>query len=183
MLYGEVEDPTGRIEVVVFPKVYSQYQNSFNVGQILVMDGRLDLRNNGLQFSINVLKTVSLDSMIANAKELGLYNEKEKISRKHKVLDAEAKQEKDPMEAGDLLYVSPDVETDEWKENPYLIEIKQADKVNLSKLKQLLLSYPGERKVELLIYGDNNLPTRIKLPMGINLKDNLENDIKALITI
>ncbi|HLG26050.1 MAG TPA: DNA polymerase III subunit alpha, partial [Candidatus Gracilibacteria bacterium] len=48
MLYGELEDPTGRIEIVVFPKTYSQYQQYFQEDVILIMEGRLDLRSGSL---------------------------------------------------------------------------------------------------------------------------------------
>src|SRR4029079_3937078 len=51
MLYGELEDPTGRIEIVVFPKVYHQYQNIFVEGNVVILEGRLDLRSQALQFS------------------------------------------------------------------------------------------------------------------------------------
>lgn len=182
MLYGEVEDPTGRIEMVVFPKTYSQFHDLFKEGQILVMEGRLDLRNNGLQFSVNSAKALSLDSMIANAKEAGLYNDKEKITRKHIVIEAEKEVREDPMDESDQLYSAPPPPpADEWKENPYIIEIKDNTDANkLAILKTLLLANQGDRKVELHI-GSGDNAKKIKLPFGISLTESLETELKNLI--
>ena len=182
MMYGELEDPTGRIEMVVFPKVYNQYQECFKEGLILVMDGRLDLRGNGLQFSVNSAKTVSLDSMITNAKEAGLYNEKEKISRKHIVIEVDKKVQTDPMDESDQLYVAPEPDAEAWKDNAYQIDIKAGTNLEaLNALKNLLLSAQGERKVELNIYDISGNFKKIKLPFGINLSNDLEAQIKSLI--
>jgi DNA polymerase III alpha subunit len=182
MMYGELEDPTGRIEMVVFPKIFNQYQEYFKEGLILVMDGRLDMRGNGLQFSVNSAKTVSLDSMITNAKEAGLYNEKEKISRKHIVFEVEKKEMVDPMDESDQLYVAPDSYTEAWKENSYQIEIKAGTNPNkLNELKNLLLSAQGERKVDLNIYDNSGNFTKLKLPFGINLSNDLEDQIHSLL--
>ena len=78
MLYGELEDPTGRIEFVVFPKVFAQFQHLFEEDNIIIMEGRLDHRRDTLQFSCQSAKSVSLESMVQNAREAGIYDEKEK---------------------------------------------------------------------------------------------------------
>jgi len=177
MLYGELEDPTGRIEVVVFPKVYAQYQAHFVDGNILVMEGRLDQRSGNLQFSVNNAKAVSLDSMINNAKEANLYDEKEKIVRKIKVLEVEVPQA-DPTEEDVLPLVSA-ADAGEWNENPFCIKVPAEVKEDvLRNLKMLLLRNPGDRKVEI------NMGSRtIKLPFGITLSEDLENGLKELIPV
>ncbi len=184
MMYGELEDPTGRIEIVVFPKTYNIYQAYFKEGNILIMEGRLDMRGGAIQFSCNTAKSVSLDSMINNAKAAGMYNDKEKISRKHMVIDMGVNKGKneDPMDESDQLYVAPDSIDESWKDNPYVIEINEnTDNQKLALLKNILLSNSGERKVELLIKGVGT-EKRIKLPFGINVTDNLESEIKSLIS-
>jgi DNA polymerase III subunit alpha len=175
MIYGELEDPTGRIEIVVFPKVYAQYGECFKEGQIIIMEGRLDLRGNGLQFSCNSAKTVSLDSMINNAKELGLFDEKEKMKRKIKVFDtSDDVKAVDPME--EKLPYAPEPVA-EWKENPYIIEVATGTATDkLARLKALLLEHPGERQLELRI-GQK----QIRLPFGISVTDELESAIKELL--
>lgn len=181
MMYGEIEDPTGRIEIVVFPKTFAQYQPYFIEGQILITEGRLDNRGGNLQLSCNNAKSISLDSMIENAKEAGLFDEKEKMIRKMKVLEVAPVRTFDPME--DPLAPPPAsamLNTD-WKENSY--EIKVPATVNMEILKQLktiLLSYPGERKVELLLTGGAT-EKRISLPMPVKVSPELEQEIATLL--
>lgn len=181
MLYAELEDPTGRIEVVVFPKVYNQFQALFKEGQILIMEGRLDLRANGLQFACNTVKALSLDSMIAKAKEAGLYDEKEKMSRRQKVFEKTAEVKAfDPMEE---LYIAPALETrvEDWQENPYVITIPgNADLKKLNELKAVLQAKPGERKVEIRVKNGAGIK-RIRVPFGVEVNDEMETAIRSLL--
>jgi DNA polymerase-3 subunit alpha len=175
MLYCELEDPTGRIEVIVFPKVYTQFAPLFKEGQILVMEGRLDLRTNNLQFSCNNVKSVSLESMVNNAKEAGLFDAKEKMKRKVKVFDSMVEgKEIDPMDEMPLL---PPQNSGDWKENPYVIEVSAKTPMEkLEMLRSLLIQHPGERQMELHL-GNKE----IKLPLGVNLTSDLENEIRELL--
>ncbi len=180
MLYGELEDPTGRIEIVVFPKTYTLYQHLLQEGQILVIEGRLDNRSNGLQLSANNIKTISLESMIQNAKELNLYDEKEKMERKQKILEIDKKTvEFDPMEE---VYVAPAETVDEsWKEDPYVIEIPAGTNVErMNQLKSVLLAHPGERKVELVL-GTGAGARRIKAPFGITVTEEMQREVTEVL--
>jgi len=176
MLYGELEDPTGRIEIVVFPKVYAQYQHYFIEGQIIIMEGRLDLRSGNLQFSCNTAKAISLDSMIANAKEAKLFDQNEKMVRKVKVFDdIEEEKTTDPL---DELRQAPSVSLEQdWKENPYIIDVP-ADVVvdRLNRLKELLKAHPGERRIELQLGLK-----RIKVPFGVTINDDVKQLIREVI--
>lgn len=191
MLYCELEDPTGRIEVIVFPKVYSQYASFFVEGQILVMEGRLDIRSGNLQFSCNNAKSVSLESMIKNAKDANLYDEKEKMSRKVKVFDPieETKTDENMEEA--VSYFEPENESvtgggeetgggakdDGGAEKSYIIEVAPNTPMEkLTSLKELLLKNPGERRVEILLGGK-----QIRLPFGITVTPDMEAKIKDLV--
>jgi len=171
MLYGEIEDPTGRIEIVAFPKVYALFQSSFVEGNILIMEGRLDLRVGNLQFSVNNVQSVSLDSMILNAKTAGLYDEKEKVVRHARVLEdvAGVDDQLDEEELGEAALCG-----DQWNENPYRINVPaDATEETLRKLKLLLLQNPGERQIELMI-GSRT----IKLPFCVKVGAELEQSIK-----
>lgn len=175
MLYGEIEDPTGRIEIVVFPKVYSQYQQFFKEGQILIIEGRLDQRSGALQLSCNMAKTLSLDSMITNAKAAGLYDLNEKVVRKQKVLEVEAA-EADPLEEAEPITNVEEL-NEQWKENPYVIKINDGvDLERLNRLKTFLIQHQGQRAVELHLKGK-----KIRLPFGIQLDAAMESEIAGLI--
>lgn len=179
MLYGELEDPTGRIEIVVFPKVYHQYQNIFQEGQVVILEGRLDLRSQALQFSCNAGKAVSLESMIKNAQEAGVYDAKEKMNRKPKTIDFPTAEEYGvPEPAGE----PPPAEiSEEWKENPYIIALPANINIeNLNKLKQLLLEHQGERKVEIHLQNQRETK-RIKVPFGVHVTPELEQLVTQVV--
>ncbi len=45
MAFVTVEDVTGSVEIIVFPKVYDRYANMLSVGSVTVIKGRLSLRD------------------------------------------------------------------------------------------------------------------------------------------
>jgi DNA polymerase-3 subunit alpha len=167
MAYGELEDPTGRIELVIFPKIYNQYQHLFDEGNILVMEGRLDYRNDRIQFSCNSAKSVSLEKMIQKAKEDGLYNHKEKIIRKQKTFEEMTEGQKKKSGGS--------------KSDPYVIDLPESiDSKKLEMLKGLLTESKGKTKVELHIKGKKGVK-RIKVPFTVDITDDLETEINELI--
>lgn len=73
-----IEDPTGKIEVTLFPRVMNEV--GALLGQpdsVLVIGGTLDLRAGVLQMRAEALKRASLSTMIANAKKEGFFDEEE----------------------------------------------------------------------------------------------------------
>jgi len=185
MLYGELEDPTGRIEFVVFPRTYQQFHHLFEEDKIVIMEGRLDHRRDTLQFSCNSVKAVSLESMIANAKASGTFNEKENIMRKQKSIEVEKKKEKiaesdipsPPLDSAQ----QDEKKSQEWKDNPYVITVPEGiDTEKLKDLKHLLLENQGERQVEIHLGADREMK-RIKIPFGIHVTDDLEQNMKKIL--
>lgn len=180
MIYGELEDPTGRIEFVVFPKTYQLYGEMIKEDQLLIMEGRLDLRRDSLQFSVNSAKTVSLDSMIRNAQELNMYDPKEKMIRKQKTFAPEpvAAVTEDPLHEP---LPPPETEghaTEAWQEDPYVIQIPAGfDLKKMEDIKQILMRHSGERKVEIHL-GQKKLKTAF----GITLSAELQDEIKSVIS-
>ena len=177
MMYGEMEDPTGRIEFVVFPRTFVQYQQFLTDDNIVIMDGKLDMRRDQIQFAVNSVKSVSLDSMIENAKEAGVFDEKENVLRKQKSLTTDKK----PVVIEEPKKSLPQPESDDWKEDPFIIELPEsATTETLQRLKSLLLENQGERKVEIHL-PKNGQMQRIKIPFGIALTSELERQIKAIL--
>ncbi len=183
MIYGELEDPSGRIEIVIFPKVYQQFQSIIEEGQLYVMEGKLERRRDTLQFSVSSLKAVSLESMIKNAREEGLYDEKEKMSRKQKVFEAETVS--DPLEEGFTGFVPSQADSgfqESWQENPYVIEMPDGlDLKKMEDLKKILLRYPGTRGVEIHLRSGKDLK-RIKVPFEIEVGAELQKNIEEIIS-
>ncbi len=73
-----VEDPTGKIEVMLFPRTFAQYKDILDkADSILVMAGTLDMRMGAPQLKLEAMKRASLETMVKNAKEAGMFNEEE----------------------------------------------------------------------------------------------------------
>ena len=178
MAYAGLEDPTGRIEIAIFPKVFSKYQTILKDDSLFIMEGRLDLRRDVFQFSVNSVTPVSLDSMIRNAQAEGLFDPKEKIVRKQKVLEAQVQH--DPLDE----YFGPPpppAMTDDWRENPFVIEIPaQIDMKIMEEIRTLLTLNPGERRVELHLRVGSETK-KMKLPFGITVTDDLQAQLRSML--
>ncbi len=53
MAFGTLEDETGKVDFVVFPKVYNQYQNKLIVDQAVLFKAKIDLREGEVQLLVN----------------------------------------------------------------------------------------------------------------------------------
>jgi len=179
MAYAMLEDPTGRVDVAIFPKVYSKYQQILKDDSLFMMEGRLDLRRDVFQYSVNSITAVSLDSMIKNAQAEGLYDEKEKIVRKQKVLETTT--HVDPLEEEFGPMPPPPPVNADWQENPFVIEISSNVEMNvMENIKQLLNENPGERRVELHMRTGSSTK-KMKLPNGITVTEDLQAKLRALV--
>ena len=74
-----IEDPTGKLDVIVFPKAYQKYGHVFKEDEVIVMGGKLDNKRGQVQFICDDAKAVSLENMIKKAKEDGVYDPKDKV--------------------------------------------------------------------------------------------------------
>lgn len=73
-----IEDPTGKMEVMMFPRVYNQYKDLVEKSDsILVIAGTLDMRMGQPQLKAEAMKRASIEMMVVRAKESGMFNEDE----------------------------------------------------------------------------------------------------------
>lgn len=73
-----LEDPTGKIEVTLFPRIYSDALRFLGQGDtIVVTAGTLEVRGGQLQLRADAIKRASLTTMISRAKEEGFFDERE----------------------------------------------------------------------------------------------------------
>ncbi len=73
-----LEDPTGKIEVTVFPRTFAEIAEYVqDPDAVLVIGGTLDERGGQLQVRADAVKRASLQTMIEKAKAEGLYDEEE----------------------------------------------------------------------------------------------------------
>ena len=73
-----VEDPTGRMEAMMFPRVYNQFKDLLEKpDSVLVIAGTLDMRMGQPQLKAEAMKRASLQTMVERAKESGMFNQEE----------------------------------------------------------------------------------------------------------
>lgn len=157
MAYGLLEDLTGRIEVVIFPKPFQQFGAIVKEGQVVLFEGRLDRRRDSLQFSAQSAQEVSLDSMVKKAKESHVFDEQEKYVRT--IPSSTPKEE----EADDGA--------------PFVITLSEKmDAESLKYLKTLLAANRGTRTVVLSIkHGETT--KSITVPFGVEMSTELRQRI------
>ncbi len=73
-----LEDPTGKMEVTLFPRTFAEFGNLLNQPDtVLVIGGVLDMRGGLLQMRADNMKKASLQMMIDRAKKEGFFDEEE----------------------------------------------------------------------------------------------------------
>lgn len=179
MMMATLEDPTGRINVIVFPKVYHQYADAFREDQIVILEGKLDFRRGEYQFICEAAKIISLEKMIESAKADGFFDEKEKLllTPKKSVghIEKNDKNDEDPGAS------PPEIAIEESAE-AYVIELQEHISPEvLTQLKQILTGRKGSTLVEILIHEKNRIK-RIRVPFGVHVDEDLKNSIREILT-
>lgn len=175
----QLEDPSGKGEVVAFPKVYPKLAGELIEGRILIVSGKLEKRMGEMQVVVEKAEGMTLEKLQEIAKKDGLWTEGEKITR-HSRQDVE---NQDLAEAGEVLEVEDgDVKSfseDSLFTNPNAHQIlinREVDKSFFSDLKVLLEKHPGTDEIEIVI-GDKVMP----VPIKVEWKTALQNEVNELI--
>lgn len=156
----EVEDLTGKIPVVIFPRVYKEMRDADFIGDdayFLMAKGKVDRRNGELQLIAKSITKSSVQSMRENAIEQGVFNPKES-----QFVDMMEEQEDEPAESAPV----PEVE----KVDPGTLLYTLKDSVtvpDLKTIKEILLQHPGEIPVVLNILVEGQ---RKNINTGLSVK-------------
>ena len=195
-----LEDPTGKIEVTLFPRTYAE--TSAFLGEnsaLLVVGGTLDVRNNQLQVRAEAVKRLHLPTFIEHAKESGLFNEEE--AKHGTVPHRRAESRTEHMEliddegnivAGETVTLKEQGRKDAlgplgtWilqgmsLDNPISLHTiplpTHAPKQLLLDLKDTIALFPGKERVQLKI-GEQCIP----LPLTISMSPILERRLADLL--
>ncbi|MBI4975790.1 DNA polymerase III subunit alpha, partial [Candidatus Peregrinibacteria bacterium] len=180
-----IEDSTGKINAIIFPKTLSGYGQFLSEDGILEISGALDFRQGQYQISCDCIKVLSLEAMIKNAKSSKVFDADDKSGLGVRFLDdilsdKEIKNEVDSAKIEDFSLDDVKPAKIPIENKIYLIKIEnQADKDMLGNLKNLLFDHKGDTPVEILL---NVAKKRIKLPFGINLTPDLQKRVESLLT-
>lgn len=137
MIFARLEDESGFIEGVVFPKILENNKEDWNIGNLILIEGRLDNKSGGLKILVDNICPLE-KSLTTNS----FSSQTEKT----------------------LIVTLP----------------READKSLLDKIKNLILTHPGEQKVQIRLPQNNhykiiNIKNRVKLsPL---LKNNLYREL------
>lgn len=113
-----IEDPTGKMEVTLFPRLYAEAAPVLEQPDtVLKVEGVVDFRMGQLQMRVDKMSRSSLSAMVKNAKEGNLFDEEEArrgISVSRRMLDeeeaVEALDEEGNVIAGEVLKVGDTLE-------------------------------------------------------------------------
>jgi len=175
MLYLQIEDPTGTMELIVFPKLFKMLTTPLQEDMLVIASGRLDKRNGLYQLSCNELKTMDLAFIIQKAKDEKFYDPTLRVKHLQvtKSLDNEEWEDApltvEPMTgSSEPLFVEKEVSQD------YVIEVPNSYyKEDLIKVRDILQHQEtGDQDVYLLIQG-KKIKTNIKVKVNEGLKEKI----------
>lgn len=189
-----MEDPTGKIEVTLFPRTFNDAQKY--LGQpdtVLVIRGTLDMRAGQLQLRADALKRASLSTMVERAKEEGFFDEEEaKTGLAVRRIEDEATEEtvdlvddEGNVIAGEIVKVSERNENDGGESSDssttqihiHTITLPpRAPRQLLLDLKNVFQTFPGRERVQLKI-GEQ----LVSIPLTITMSTILEKKVEELI--
>ncbi len=166
MITFTIEDSTCKLNGVMFSKAYAKYGNSLIDDQIVILVGKFDYRRGQYQIICDTSKTLSLETIIENAKKERLFDSKETFDLSVPFLDHFLKEPKVK-------------ESNQLNNDTYLIEVpSNVNKDLMNSLKDLLLRNKGETPVEISL---KTAGKKIKLPFRINLTEKLKESIKEVL--
>ncbi len=161
MAYVQVEDLTGGIEMIVYPKVFAQYGTILNEGAVLEIFAYLNSENDDAP----KLSAARIQKVSENAKK-GIYNEKSKPT----YADHSAAQNRSA--AADIR-VSP---------GAYRLYIKLPSEKSkeCTYAKKLLAVFDGRSPVS-LYYADERRYEHLPLSSGTDINDVMINEMKRVL--
>lgn len=196
MMQFLLEDPTGRINAVVFPKSYAMFAEKLKQDHIVIVTGRLDLRRNEYNLTVDAVSSMSLESMIAKAKELGLYKPEEKVRRQMIVIAPdEVKKEKPSVEEGEMSpedhgseeapvhsrevsgISGPTVTID--GDTLIVSILKDTPASIMAAIKGILNKHTGVHPTEIHLRDGQDV-RKIRLPVGVSFEGQVKEELEAL---
>lgn len=196
-----LEDPSGKIEVTLFPRTYAEVSPFLGEESVLlVIGGTLDFRNGQHNIRVEAVKRLHLPTFIGHAKESGLFDEEEAQSgfvphhpTEQDAGDTELVDEEGNVIAGETVRFREQQKHDGglgplglWivqgmpSDCPISLHTiplpARAPKQLLLDLKNAIALFPGSERVQLQI-GNQRIP----LPLTVSMSPILEKRIADIL--
>ncbi len=156
-----LEDLDGRVEVMVWPKVYASTRDLWNEGNILVVEGKVRLREDRVQLNCDYV-------------------------RHYQPTPAEGEEPVSPhLSQAPIVIEETTVDTAPAETRRLLISVRQTtdadnDAAYLHRLIDILKEFPGQDEVSLCISNEEKV-TNLKLPNASNYCPELHQRLVELV--
>ena len=154
MLFVKLEDKTGSVELLVFPKVLEEFGEVFQLDEVIGVKGKLSFQERGQ-------KTIEPKIM---------------VNRARRAKDIKV----NPPVSGSKNNSNVDSDLPKKEKNNLYLKIADYSKTLIESLKGLLLKNQGEMPV-FLILKDKGVEKELRLREGVSLNDLLLSDLKSLL--
>jgi DNA polymerase-3 subunit alpha len=167
----EIEDLSGKISVVIFPRSYKEIKDAEYIGDdayFLMVKGKVDRRNGELQFIARQVTKSSIQSMRENAIEQGIFHPEES---QFASLSATASDQL--MEADEEAPVADNILSYELKESVTVEDLRT--------IKELLEKHPGDKHVilNLMVEGQRkNIETGVSVEENESLQKSMKDFVQ-----
>lgn len=174
-----IEDPSGKVAAIMFPRVMSQYGQELIEDKVVGINGKLDNSRGQCQVVCDTAKLLSLDVMIQNAKKSGYFDEDDKSDISIRLLDDILGDELPKVENHTAVEDFDLSDSSSMATESFVIDVPADVNADVMKsLKNLLMEHKGKTSVELFL---RSAEKRIKLPFGVNLSKELKSEIDSLL--
>ncbi|EKD92865.1 MAG: hypothetical protein ACD_28C00317G0025 [uncultured bacterium] len=193
MAYITLEDPSHRIEMILFPNVFLNYRALLVQDTMVVAEGKLEFRQGRFQLICQSVQAVSLETMIARAKEANLYHPNERLRLHMRATPSEEENLTEEIVSEKVLspppvslsspepFIENSVEIFS-EQSPFVIRLGESEPSvhQLEKIKNFLLHHRGDSPAEIHLLHEGNFK-RIKIPFGIQVTHEFKLQLKELI--
>lgn len=169
MAFVKLEDETGSLEVIVFPKVFTESKHVFREDQIVTVKGKVDNKEGTIKILVDEGKLLSESEPISKSELDTSGFLKSSLERRngHSLLGKELTRQKDNNREALTEVFNINLSANFAREK-------------LVQLYEILHTYPGETTVQLLISNADE-DRKIKLPMRVKKCQELQKDIQKIL--
>lgn len=172
MAFVKIEDKTGEMEIIVFPKLYEELGEKLAQDVVVKVKGKLNAKDREGNMT-EELKIIADEITLLTSEELANYQSTGKDMKLPKSAAAKA-QQKQPV-----VYQYEPKPANEAKQRLY-VHVKDPDNHDaLLKLKQTFNDYPGAYEVVLVLGAEKK--SAMRLPFTIQPDEALQNTIATLL--
>jgi len=176
-----IEDPSGKVNSIMFPRVFAQYGQSLTEDSVIIITGKLDDRRGQYQVACDSVRAVSLSAMLENAKKEGFYDPEDKSDIMIRFLDDILADKKDSEEkhSGEEEGFVEDFDIGDQTDNDiFTIKIPEGTSQDTMKeLSNILQKNKGDTLVEIYLSSSK----KIKLPFGVHVSSDLKIQVASIL--